>query len=349
MLKKERSPGQILVPTFLTIVALTIVYAFGMTFVTVEIERLIERTITPQIRSNTNITAMQHAIFSDYEAFMQSHYIRVIGYACLGLVILFTVIGLLTKKRGLALLGSTGSILTIYAYFVIHMSFLAGLGALAGLWTPFWGNLVKLGDIAYLPYMSLVFPFSLVGIDVRMGLARMLTDLGLLIFVLGILAWFYARFQRKGTADFWIYRFTRHPQYLGWIIWSYGLMLRASISRGIPLGHANPGASFPWVLSTLIIICIALAEEIDMRREHGEEYEQYQAGAPFMLPLPKLVSRVLSAPFLLVLRKARPENRWDVVWTFFIYLAMVGLMSMPFILFGWPPGRGWMDWPGFQG
>lgn len=349
MLRRNRSPGKIFVPAFLTIVALTIVYALGMTFVTVEIERFIERTITPQILSNANINAMQHAIFTDYEAFMQSHYIRVVGYACIVLVILLTVVGLLTKKRRLASLGSAGSILTIYAYFVIHMSFLAGLGALAGLWTPFWGNLVKLGDIVYLPYMSLVFPFSLAGIDIRMSLARLLTDLGLLIFVLGILAWFYARFQRERMADFWIYRFTRHPQYLGWIVWSYGLMLRASISRGIPLGHANPGASFPWVLSTLIIICIALAEEIDMRREHGEVYEQYQSNAPFIMPLPKLVSRVLSAPFRLVMRKAQPENRWDVVWTFFIYLAFVGLLSMPFVLLGWPPGGGWMDWPVFHG
>lgn len=349
MLHRNRSPGQIFVPAFLTIAALTIVYALGMTFVTIEIERFVERTITPQIRSNTNISAMQRAIFTDYEAFMQSHYIRAIGYACLGLVILLTVVGLLTKKRGLATLGSAGSVLTIYAYFVIHMSFLAGLGVLAGLWSPFWGNLVKLGDIAYLPYISLVYPFSLAGIDIRMGLARLLTDLGLLIFVLGIMAWFYARFQQKGTADFWIYRFTRHPQYLGWIVWSYGLMLRASISRGIPLGQGNPGASFPWVLSTLIIICIALAEELDMKREYGDEYERYQTNAPFMIPLPKFVSQVLAAPFWLVMRKARPENRWDVVWTFFIYLAFVALLSMPFILLGWPPGKGWMDWPVFRG
>lgn len=348
MVKKNWSPNQILGPTFITLIALAIVYAFGMTFVTIEIERFIERTITPQIRSNINITAMERAIFTDYGAFMQSHHIRIIGYACLGLVILLTVIGLLTKKRGLASLGSAASVLSIYGYFVIHMSFLAGLGALAGLWLPFWGNLVKLGDIVYLPYMLLVFPFSLAGIDIRMGLSRALTDLGLLIFVLGILAWFYARLQRKGTADFWIYRFTRHPQYLGWIIWSYGLMLRASISRGIPLGHANPGASFPWVLSTMIIICVALSEEVDMSRRYGDEYENYRAGAPFMIPLPTVISRVLSAPFRLIMKKARPEDNRDVIWTFFIYLAAAGLISLPFILLGWPPGGGWMDWPAFQ-
>jgi hypothetical protein len=73
--------------------------------------------------------------------------------------------------------------------------------ALAGLRLPFQGNLVKLGDNVYLPYMLVVFPFSLAGIDIRMSLSRALTDLGLLIFVLGILAWIYARLQRKGTAQ----------------------------------------------------------------------------------------------------------------------------------------------------
>ena len=124
-------------------------------------------------------------------------------------------------------------------------------------------------------------------------------------------------------------------------------MLRASISHGIPLGHANPGASFPWVLSTLAIICIALAEEVDMRREHGDEYEKYRISAPFMIPLPKVISQVLSVPFRLVLQKARPENRLDVVWTFFLYLAVVCLLSLPYILFEWPPGQGWNAWPAY--
>jgi hypothetical protein len=51
-------------------------------------------------------------------------------------------------------------------------------------------------------------------------LAGLFIALGLLIFILGVLAWFYARLEKKGTADFWIYRFSRHPQYLGWIVWS---------------------------------------------------------------------------------------------------------------------------------
>jgi hypothetical protein len=170
-------------------------------------------------------------------------------------------------------------------------------------------------------------------------------DVGLLIFVLGVLARLYARFQKRGTADFWIYRLTRHPQYLGWIILSYGLMLRVSLRHDTLLQRTNPGASLPWVLSTLIIVCIALSEEIRMRRLYGREYADYSKQAPFMLPLPGFFSRSISAPFMLLLRKNRPESGWDLVLAFALYLALIALVSLPFVLLDWPPGRGWMEWP----
>ena len=224
------------------------------------------------------------------------------------------------------------------------MSFLAGLGILTALWAPFWGDLVKLGDIAYLPYMILVYPFSLIGMDIRKFLAGFIASLGLLIFILGVLAWFYARFKQKNTADFWIYRFTRHPQYLGWILWSYGLMLRVAHRHDTALQDSNPGASLSWVISTLLIICVALSEEIHMRQEYSQEYAQYSSQAPFMFPLPGFLSRTIGTPFRLILRKDRIETRLDLLWTFVIYLAAIMLLSLPFVILAWPPG-GWMNWP----
>jgi protein-S-isoprenylcysteine O-methyltransferase Ste14 len=329
----------------LSLLALALVYALGTTFINVEIERLFERTITPHILASSGVGQVNREIYSGIDQFMSSRHIRMIGYGCFTLMIVLAITGLVTHKKGLASLGSLGFILAIYAYFVIHMSFLAGLGILSALWLPFWGKLVHLGDIAYLPYMILVYPFSMLGIDIRIDLAGLLISLGLLIFILGVVAWFYARFLHKGTADFWIYRFTRHPQYLGWIVWSYGLMLRASLSHGIALQEGNPGASFPWVVSTLIIICIALSEEVRMGREHGSEYERYRTSAAFMLPLPGLFSQLLAMPFKLILRKDRPEKGWDLLWAFVIYLGVVMMFSLPFILFNWPAGGSWSDWP----
>jgi protein-S-isoprenylcysteine O-methyltransferase Ste14 len=321
------------------------VYGAGTTFFTIQMERLVERTITPHIAANPGVGAMNREIYAGIDRFMASKHVRVAGYTCLALVILLALAGLVAQRRELAFLGSVGFVLPIYAYFVLHMSFLAGLQILTALWAPFWGDVVRLGDVAYLPYMVLVYPFSVFGVDIRRSLAGLFITLGLLIFVLGVMAWFYARFQMKGTADFWIYRFTRHPQYLGWIVWSYGLMLRVALRRDTLMRQANPGASLPWAISTLIIICVALSEEIRMRRQHGEAYEHYSGRAPFILPLPVFLSRVIAAPFRVIRGKRRPETGWDLVWTFAIYLTLICLLSVPFVILDWPAGARWVTWP----
>jgi hypothetical protein len=67
------------------------------------------------------------------------------------------------------------------------MFFLAGIGILRVLWFPFWEvspNIMKLGDIAYLPYMILVYPFSRVRLDIRPDLAYLSIGIGLMVFLL---------------------------------------------------------------------------------------------------------------------------------------------------------------------
>jgi protein-S-isoprenylcysteine O-methyltransferase Ste14 len=295
--------------------------------------------------ASSDVEAINRDVYSGLDAFITGKHVRAIGYTSFAAVVLLALVGLITQHRQLACLGSVGFILPIYAYFVLHMSFLAGLGVLTALWAPLWGDAVRLGDVAYLPYMVLVYPMSLIGIDIRQALAGLLVSLGLLLFVLGVLAWFYARFQKRGMADFWIYRFTRHPQYLGWIVWSYGLMLRVALRRDTALHQANPGASLPWVLSTLIIICVALSEENRMLSEDGEDYARYSSRAPFMIPLPAIVARVSSAPFKLVRGKERPETGLDLACVFAVYLVVVCVLSLPFVVLGWPAPGGWAKWP----
>jgi hypothetical protein len=99
------------------------------------------------------------------------------------------------------------------------------------------------------------------------------------------------------------------------------------------------------VISTLIIVCIALSEEIRMHRQQGEAYERYRQRAPFLVPIPGFLSRLFSAPLRLVLGKEWPETNWDLVCTLAIYLVVIALLSLPFVLLDWPPGGGWMGWP----
>jgi len=275
---------------------------------------------------------------------------RPIGYACLGVVAILIVAGFVTGKRKLSIFGSFAFFLPTFGYFFASMFFLAGLGILRVPFIPFWDpsvNLMNFGDISYLPYVALVYPFWLGGVDIKEALAWIAIGVGLFIFVLGTITWFYGRVQRKKTVDFWIYRYSRHPQYLGFIIWSYGVMLFAA-QQPVPMGGSNPGASLPWLLTSLVIICIALAEENKMRREDSERYLQYIASAPFMFPIPKFVSTVITFPIRLLLKKNRPETGKELVATFAVYATLLVLLSLPFVLLDFPAGIGWSGWPGYM-
>ena len=116
----------------------------------------------------------------------------------------------------------------------------------------------------------------------------------------------------------------------------------------VPLGGSNPGASLSWLLTSRVIICIALAEENRMRQEDSERYLQYTASAPFMFRIPKFVSTAVTFPIRLLLKKNRPETGKELVAAFAVYATLLILLSLPFVLLDWPPGIGWSGWPGFM-
>jgi hypothetical protein len=186
--------------------------------------------------------------------------------------------------------------------------------------------------------------FHLAGFDIRMLLALAVTGLGFFIFTLGTIAWFYGRVKKRETVTFWIYKYSRHPQYLGYIIWSYGVMLQASLA-GYSWGGSNPGASLPWLISTLIVICIALAEEISMSRRDRITYLKYRQSAPFMLPIPRSAVSLVTAPVRILFGRNQPENRKQIIVTFTVYCLLFILLSLPFVLLNWPPGHEWWRWP----
>jgi len=321
---------------------LAVVFSIALTFATLELPILIGNWLSGYFPD------IHPAIEPDrIEEFMV--YARPIGYACLGLIVLLIAAGFLTGKRGLSVLGSFAFFLPTFGYFFASMFFLAGLGILRVPFIPFWDptvNLMNLGDVSYLPYMALVYPFWLGGIDIRMWIAWVAVGLGLFIFVLGTIAWFYGKVQKTATVDFWVYRYSRHPQYLGFIVWSYGVMLIAALEPVVRAGE-NPGASFPWLLTSLVIICIALSEEITMSKKDSKGYLKYKASASFMFPIPRLVSRLVTAPMRLLLKKNQPETGKELIATFAVYAVVLILFSLPFVLLNWPPGLGWSDWPAY--
>jgi protein-S-isoprenylcysteine O-methyltransferase Ste14 len=321
---------------------LAVVFAVALTFATLQL---------PVILGNwlSNYFPDIHPVIEPERVAEFMVVARPIGYACLAVIAILIVAGLVTEKKKLAIFGSFAFFLPTFGYFFASMFFLAGLGILRVPFIPFWNsgvNLMNFGDVSYLPYMALVYPFWRAGVDIREILAWIAMGVGLFTFVLGTITWFYGKAQKRRTIDFWVYRHSRHPQYLGFIIWSYGVMLFAA-RQPVPMGGSNPGASLPWLLTSLVIIWIALAEENKMRKEDSEKYLQYGASAPFMFRIPKFISAVATFPMKLVLKKNRPETGKELLATFAVYATLLILLSSPFVLLDFPPGIGWSDWPGF--
>ncbi len=320
----------------------TLLFTAGLVYATIELPVLINAWLVQAIDFPGDDSSIEIDVT---EAFIQSNHIRLIGFICFAGVIALIVIGLVTEKCRLASLGAFTFFLPVFGHFALNMFFLAGLGMLRVIWMPIldisyrWLNL---GDIAYLPYMVLVYPPALVGVDIRTHVIWFFMGAGLFLFIAGVFMWLHSYAQRKRIVDWGVYRFSRHPQYLGWIVWSYGVMLFVSRLRG-PRIMYSLGNSLPWLLSTLVIVCVALLEEIEMRQAVG--YDEYRSKAPFLLPLPSFVSRMISLPLRCLLRKEYPENGREVLVTFLLYAAFLVLLSVPFVIFQFPPDGGWFRFP----
>jgi hypothetical protein len=116
-----------------------------------------------------------------------------------------------------------------------------------------------------------------------------------------------------------IYRYSRHPQYLGFILWSYGLLIYDTyVFKPVKGGYfASP--SIIWLTVVMIIIAIALYEENHMVKIYGEKYIQYMSRTPFLIPLPKKLENILTYPAKLILKNNRPQKPLEYITVFLTY------------------------------
>jgi hypothetical protein len=312
---------------------LALVFTVGLTFATVEVPYRVDRVlqehvITPGFDSQVSATSHLKA-----ELFIAHFHLRMIGYLAFGIMLLLIVIGFATRRTGLAAAGGLAFMLPVFAQFAGVMFFLAGLGLLNILWLPVLDlsfGLARLGLVIRAPYDVLHGLLGRVGVNGYWPIVYGCIGGGLLVFFLGTLAWLSARARGQSVADAWIYRFSRHPQYLGWILWSYGLYLLLLQAR-YPKRSWGIDASLPWLISTLVIIGVALMEELNMRRRHGEAYESYRRSAPFLFPLPASVGRACAYPFRLLFGRERPERKGEVATVLALYLVL--LMGASFLFY----------------
>jgi hypothetical protein len=150
---------------------------------------------------------------------------------------------------------------------------------------------------------------------------------GSFLFVWGVFVWLQSRFGSKGVATQWIYKISRHPQYLGWIIWSYGLMIFSSTVNNMKKTWGD-STSFPWLVATMIIIAICMIEELSMREKYGSEYDQYREKTPFLFPLPKWIKKIFKAPVKLITKSRYPQNRKQIAGIILTYTLLLMSVSL---------------------
>ena len=333
----------------LPLTLLAVVFAIALTYASVELPVLLN-TFLHNIIDFPGYDSSHEMHLNKTASFMDSYFIRFIGYACLAIIVVLIVVGFITKKSGLVSAGAIALFLPVFGHFSFNMFFLAGLGAMRIVWMPILDisyDILRLGDIAFLPYMITVYLPALVGIDITKIIPYIIMGSGILIFILGTQAWMFARFNKKGVATFWIYRFSRHPQYLGWIIWSYGLLIYLIHNSSLvhfKLTYEMP-SSLPWLITSLVIICVALLEETMMKQNYPDEYDDYRKQAPFLFPIPGFISKIITLPVKLLLRKEQPESGKEVAIVFFVYLGILILLSLLFNAIDLMPRSGLWGFP----
>jgi protein-S-isoprenylcysteine O-methyltransferase Ste14 len=327
--------------------ALAIVFTIGLTFASVEVPLILSRVLIERVET-PGFDATNHP--EETEAFLDAHHLRPIGAVGLGLTIVLMAGGLLAERRGAAAAGALLFFLPVFGHFAASMFFLAGLAATRVLWLPILSvshEILALGDVVYLPYAVLVHPLTSLGWDIRDLVPWLVMGAGTAIFAFSTLGWLSARFEGRGVADTWLYRISRHPQYLGWIVWSYGMLLY--VMRNSELLHFKirwgMPSSLPWLVATMAIIGIALIEEIRMARGEGDVYLTYRERTPFLLPLPPWLTGVISAPMRWSIRRPWPTSGAQVVLVIAVYTAILVAASVPLVVFDWPPRTGWWGFP----
>ncbi len=271
-----------------------------------------------------------------YQLFIDSYGIKWIGIASLCIVVSLIGIGFRFRKTGVAWLGAILLFLPVFSTFAVSMFYLSGLGLFNTLLYPLFDvsfQILHLGDVVLIPYWIVKWFFGLFNWYAHDFIMYAFMLIGALIFVLSVFTWLKAYYNKQKVAKSWLYRISRHPQYLGWIIWSYGLMLYGPTLNNMKKTWGWQG-SLAWLLSTMVIIGICLLEEIRMAEKAGAEYDQYRNKTPFLFPLPALVHQVLAAPAKWIKRDRRIMKPRQVGFVVGLYTLIFMALSLFWVDFG---------------
>jgi protein-S-isoprenylcysteine O-methyltransferase Ste14 len=310
---------------------LAIVFSTGLIFAFIELPRLLDSSLQNNLGFPQFDQGMGDTAAFKTELFIQALHLRWIGYASLILILGLIIFGYASRRSGWALAGAVGLFIPVFGQFAFSMFFLAGLGFLRVGWLPFIEvssiNILDLGKVIYVPFWILRWLLGLFDWNPQNFISWIFMAGGAFLFTWGVLLWFKSRYSGDRVATSWIYKLSRHPQYLGWILWSYGYILFSPFDKTMKMSWSIP-SSLPWLLMTMTIVGICMLEEIKMMEVTGGRYQEYRRSAPFLFPLPSILNRILTWPARLVTRGTYPEKRMQVLWIVLIYTGICMALSL---------------------
>jgi protein-S-isoprenylcysteine O-methyltransferase Ste14 len=103
----------------------------------------------------------------------------------------------------------------------------------------------------------------------------------------------YQIIHRKQLIQRGPYKFVRHPQYLAFIIITFGLTIIAFQTS--PVFNFNIGdlnsymiLLYIWIIEVTAYLVLAKVEEFALKARYGQKFLDYESNVPFMMPFIKL-------------------------------------------------------------
>lgn len=268
------------------------------------------------------------------------------------LSIILVILGVVIKRFKLSFLGSLTLYLPIFANFCFTMYTFAGIGIIRLLWYPIQQispGLLGIGDVILpLSYLvekvfyllhSITPPPLYVIYSIIQPLCMFIFGLlivsifpiGTGIFFFSIVTWFYGKFSEKELLDFWIYKYSRHPQYLGLLVCTYGLTI--SLNTGfVGLGSITSieAPTLFWLIAALFIIAAAIQEENKLSLTLGENYTTWRQSTPFLLPLPSRITDTIQWLVKRLIKKDWPSDTKELLFILSVFGILLILSSVLF-------------------
>ncbi|KXA97093.1 hypothetical protein AKJ38_01975 [candidate division MSBL1 archaeon SCGC-AAA259I14] len=122
----------------------------------------------------------------------------------------------------------------------------------------------------------------------RLILGRIIALSGFIIFLVGLVSLIRGRGKIVKTK---FYSLVRHPQYLGFIIMTWGISIMSLQHVRVAGWYVRWGWGYlplpiGWLLMALSYVLLACWEEWYLTKKHSREYQEYRQKVPFMFPLP---------------------------------------------------------------